>query len=263
MDLVSYKAFIWEYRFIHVTSSPLYPKGNGEAEQAVKTVKHMLKKWGDPYVALLVYWATPLQNRFSPAELLMSCRLRTNIPATKIDLEPLAPDYQVVKERDRRQKSWQERNFNKCHRSRDLTCPEQGDCVWIPDRNSEGEVAVQVNPRSSQARTTDGIQEKQSCSPSSTPEIGGKYTLFPRTGPGRQPTRQSFWGNASTRAASDDSGTGNWNPSKIRAKQDSSRLARLQLELRLAWLIERKGDAVLGHLWLSIFCMRMRSGLRT
>ena len=118
----AYKTFTREYGFTHITSSPLCPQGNGEAERAVKTVKHMLKKQGDSYVALLAYRATPLQNGFSPAELLMPRRLRTTVPATRKGLTPQTPNYQVVKERDRRQKSRQERNFNTRHRARDLTC---------------------------------------------------------------------------------------------------------------------------------------------
>ena len=111
-------------------------------------------------MALLAYRATPLQNRFSPAELLMSCRLRTTIPATKIGLKPLAPDYQVVKERDRRQKSRQERIFNKHHRARPLTCPKQRDLAWIADHKSEGEVVGEVNPCSYQARTPEGTYRR-------------------------------------------------------------------------------------------------------
>ena len=42
-----------EYQCWHITSSPLYPQSNGEAERAVKTTKGLLKKEGDPHMALL------------------------------------------------------------------------------------------------------------------------------------------------------------------------------------------------------------------
>ena len=64
-----YKQFAEDYSFKHVTSSPYYPQGNGEAERAVGTIKRLVEKEEDPYLALLAYRSTPLQNGFSPAEL--------------------------------------------------------------------------------------------------------------------------------------------------------------------------------------------------
>ena len=39
-----FSTFVREYQCQHVTSSPLYPQSNGEAERAVKTIKGLLKK---------------------------------------------------------------------------------------------------------------------------------------------------------------------------------------------------------------------------
>ena len=64
-----------------VSSSPRYPRANEEADQVVRTVKMLLKKNLDPYIALLNYRALPLQNGLSPAELLMGRKLRTQLPA--------------------------------------------------------------------------------------------------------------------------------------------------------------------------------------
>lgn len=77
----AFRLFTTEYDFIHVTSSPKYPRANGEVERAVRTVKALLRKNEDPYPALLAYRSTPLQNGFSPSELLMGRRLRTKVPA--------------------------------------------------------------------------------------------------------------------------------------------------------------------------------------
>lgn len=50
-----FAAFAHTNGFHHVTSSPKYAQSNGEAERAIKTVKGLLKKTADPYLALLVY----------------------------------------------------------------------------------------------------------------------------------------------------------------------------------------------------------------
>ena len=52
---IQYKKFSTEYGFLHTTSSPRFPQSNGEAERAVKTVKNLLKKAEDPYMAMLTY----------------------------------------------------------------------------------------------------------------------------------------------------------------------------------------------------------------
>ena len=46
------KEFDGKYGFQHVTSSPLYPQANGQAERAVKTVKQLLGNAKDPHMAL-------------------------------------------------------------------------------------------------------------------------------------------------------------------------------------------------------------------
>ena len=71
--------FAAEYGFCHVNSSPKFPQSNGEAECAVQRVKNLLKKAVDPYLALLAYWSTPLQNGFSLAQQLMGRQLLTTV----------------------------------------------------------------------------------------------------------------------------------------------------------------------------------------
>ena len=65
----------FSYKFNHITSSPRYPQANGEAERAVKTIKAMLDKCSDPYLGLLAYQTTPLENGYNQAELLMGRKL--------------------------------------------------------------------------------------------------------------------------------------------------------------------------------------------
>ena len=55
---ISFSNFTKEYGFTHTTSNPRYPQVNGAAERAVKTVKELLVKNKDPYLALLDYHST-------------------------------------------------------------------------------------------------------------------------------------------------------------------------------------------------------------
>lgn len=41
-----------------------FPQANGAAEWAVKTVKQLLEKNNDPYLAMMVYGSTPLENHW-------------------------------------------------------------------------------------------------------------------------------------------------------------------------------------------------------
>jgi hypothetical protein len=55
--------FAKTYEFVHVTSSPGYPQSNGKVENAVKTVKRIMKKslklGEDPFLALLSWRKKP------------------------------------------------------------------------------------------------------------------------------------------------------------------------------------------------------------
>ena len=80
---MEFAKFASTYGFNHITSSPLYPQSNGQAERTVQTVKQLIKKSNDPYLALMSYRATPLTwCNFSPSELLMGRKIRTTIPQT-------------------------------------------------------------------------------------------------------------------------------------------------------------------------------------
>ncbi|UYV61429.1 K02A2.6-like [Cordylochernes scorpioides] len=80
--------FARQYGFQHVTSSPRFPQSNGMAEAGVKIAKLILKKNQDPSLGLLEYRSTPLENGYSPAELLMGRKLRTTLPIAPENLNP-------------------------------------------------------------------------------------------------------------------------------------------------------------------------------
>lgn len=64
--------FARSYGFKHITSSPYYPQCNGQVEAAVKIAKNILTKSDDVWLGLLAYRTTPLENGFSPAEMIFS-----------------------------------------------------------------------------------------------------------------------------------------------------------------------------------------------
>ena len=139
-----------------MTASPHYPQGNGEAERAVKTIKGMLRKSGDPYLALLAYRSTPLENGHSPAQLLMSRNLRTTLPVTREQRRPKAVELSQLEEKEEHIKERQKRNFDQRHRATKLPQLEPGDTVWIPDRDSYGVAMEETTPHSHIVHTTDG-----------------------------------------------------------------------------------------------------------
>ena len=95
-----FSSFAKKYDFAHITSSPLFPRSNGQAECTVQTVKKLLKEATDPQMALLVYRTTPLPCcSLSPAELLMGRRLRANIPVQPANSLPTGNFYQISAER--------------------------------------------------------------------------------------------------------------------------------------------------------------------
>ena len=114
MPFASYefRNFASEYGFIVTTSSPHFPQSNGFVERMIGTMKKLLKKADDPYIALLEYRNTPITGlRYSPSQILNCRRLRTKLPVSSHLLQPtIIADvrYQLVKLQER-QKSYYDR----------------------------------------------------------------------------------------------------------------------------------------------------------
>ncbi len=84
-----FKLFAERWEFKHTTSSPRYPASNGRAENAVKTVKRLLRKasesHSDPFMALLDWRNTPSEQLGpSPAQLMFGRRTRTRLPSAAV-----------------------------------------------------------------------------------------------------------------------------------------------------------------------------------
>eukprot|EP00731_Ephydatia_muelleri_P034154 Em0049g1a len=131
-------------------------ESNGEAERAVRTVKSLWKKDKDPFLALLIYRATPLEIGYSPAELLMCRRLRTTLPMAQEQRVPKLPDPTVLSNKNDQVKGRQKKNFDADHGVKMLPTLHPGDTVWILDRHTMGRVVKEIAPRSFVVETQEG-----------------------------------------------------------------------------------------------------------
>ena len=152
--------FSQSYQFTHTTSSPHYPASNGQAEQAVQTVKHLLKNAEDPYLALLSYRATPLPwcGR-SPAELLMGRNIRSTLPQTTESLTPQWPYLREFKRLDKEFKEKQKADYDRRHRVHDLQAIPDHTDVWVTtdSHRTSGRVVTSAGtPRSYIIETPSG-----------------------------------------------------------------------------------------------------------
>lgn len=90
-----FKEFSKQWDFNHITSSPHFPKSNGMAESAVKTIKNIFKKsqetGEDINLALLYHRTTPRTEMPAPSEIIMNRILRSNIPQKLEQLIPSQP----------------------------------------------------------------------------------------------------------------------------------------------------------------------------
>ena len=140
----------------HRTSSPGHPQGNGLAERTVQSLKSFLRKNADPYIALLSYRSSPLESGFSPAELLMGRRLRTDVPVTLEQRRPYLVNAELFSERQEKIKQRQASNYNARHHARAAPALQLKDNVFLPDRQESGSVREKVSERSYAVATESG-----------------------------------------------------------------------------------------------------------
>ena len=72
-----FKGLLKKWDIIHRTSAPKYAQSNGEAERGVQVFKRLIAKNSNIDQALLCYRDSPLQNGYSPAQLLMGRSLNS------------------------------------------------------------------------------------------------------------------------------------------------------------------------------------------
>lgn len=97
----NFKEFTKTWYFQHITSSPRYPKSNGQVERAIQTIKNIIRKSNtegtDLEMCLLQYRNTPITyNLPSPAQILYSRRLNSIIPTNIKLLKPKVYSDKVI-----------------------------------------------------------------------------------------------------------------------------------------------------------------------
>ena len=134
---------------------------NGLAEIYVKIVKQILTKSKaenkDPYLSILSYRNTPIDDLGSPAQLLMNRRSRSSLPITQTLLKPKVIGRKRVHEKLSKKQRKQKYLYNKTRR--DLSQLNQGDAIRIQRENKwePGVVTDRANtPRSYHVRTERG-----------------------------------------------------------------------------------------------------------
>ena len=148
-----FNEFATKWDFEVTTSSPHYHQSNGKAENAVKTVKHMLRKClhdgsSDPLLAILEWRNTPSEaTQTSPAQRLFGRRCRTPLPTV---VSQLQPDSDRGEAKFRQAKALQAEFYNRSAKAlpplstgQTVSIQVPGSTKWIP-----GTIAKPLDHRS-------------------------------------------------------------------------------------------------------------------
>lgn len=157
-----FKQFAESWGFQHVTSSPHYPQSNGLAEKTVQTAKRILTKARedkkDPYLSLLEYRKTPVDGLKSPAQILMSRRLRSILPTTTLQLRPHTTPQHTVRARREMCQRCQKQHYNKS--ARPLSPLHAGASIRFQHEDGSWRPATVIQPaetpRSYRIETSEG-----------------------------------------------------------------------------------------------------------
>ena len=153
-DSAEYLAFAREWGCKVVTSSPAFPRSNGEVERAVQTAKNILKKSSEPEKALLAYRSTPLQSGYSPSQLLMGRVIRSTLPTLDSKLNPKLPELDTLRRREDESRRQQKLCYDKRHRAIPLTALKPDTEVNITTHHEQGTIIKPADsPRSYYVQT--------------------------------------------------------------------------------------------------------------
>lgn len=159
-----FEDFANKWEFTHITTSPHYPQSNGLAEKSVQIAKTLLEKAKadkrDPYLSLLEYRNTPVDNFASPAQLLMSRRLRSILPSTHQQLQPNVVSQRQVHTRRVHQQQQQKKYYDRS--AKHLPPLQEGQFIRF-QKHGHWKPAIVIRPaetdRSYHIRAAEGGQE--------------------------------------------------------------------------------------------------------
>ncbi|KAJ8935648.1 hypothetical protein NQ314_012711 [Rhamnusium bicolor] len=111
--------------------------------------------------ALMSYRSTPLECGFSPAELLMSRKIKTTLPLLPSKLEETVDTKAAFSAVEGKRKDKQCENFDLRHKAKELSELKLGDSVWVTDLRSYGKVVKKCEePRSYVIQTQNGVYRR-------------------------------------------------------------------------------------------------------
>lgn len=132
-----YKQFASSQGFTHITTSPYHSQANGLAEKSVQIIKRILEKSKasaqDPYLGILEYRNTIINQIASPAQLSMSRRLRSIIPVIPKQLEPKVVSTALIAEGLKRKQQKQKDLYDRG--SKPLLPLSEGEMVRLQVQN--------------------------------------------------------------------------------------------------------------------------------
>ena len=129
-----FKMFAESYGFTHSPASPYWPKGNGQIERAIQTIKNILKKNQQKQAEALLEWRnTPMEEGLpSPSELFFGRKIRGNIPVFVAE----HPRQDLITEHLKKKQEEAEKYLNRGTREMKVLSREQK--VWIKSTTKKG-----------------------------------------------------------------------------------------------------------------------------
>ena len=129
----TFKKYVKDWRFQHITSSLEYPKCNDLAENTVQAIKSLLEKAKDnnkdPHLTVLEARNTSVDNYRSPAELAVDIHLRSGLPVNPNNLKIKTIDDDEFKEKRRKDKDKQSKYYDE--RTKEMRALRYGEAVRI------------------------------------------------------------------------------------------------------------------------------------